>query len=99
VNIAPLRRHPVVAFVALSYLLSWFMLPFGQFMAIGPLIAAVAVVAATEGLAGLRRLAGHALRWRVSWVWYAVDGGPHALVRPDHGVRRAHGQPARRTAR
>jgi membrane protease YdiL (CAAX protease family) len=75
VNIALLRRHPVVAFVALSYLLSWCMLPFGQFMAAGPLIAAVAVVAATEGLLGLRRLAGHVLRWRVSWVWYAVALG------------------------
>jgi membrane protease YdiL (CAAX protease family) len=75
VNIPLLRRHPLVAFVALSYLLSWFLLPFGQFMAAGPLIAALAVVAATEGRPGLRRLASHALRWRVPWIWYAVALG------------------------
>jgi membrane protease YdiL (CAAX protease family) len=67
-----LRRHPLAGFVALSYALSWCMLPFGTFVAAGPLVAAVIVVAATEGRAGLRRLAGHALRWRVSWVWYAA---------------------------
>jgi membrane protease YdiL (CAAX protease family) len=80
VNVTLLRRHPVVAFVALSYLLSWFMLPFGMFLPAGPLIAAIAVVAATDGLPGLRRLAGNALRWRVRWVWYAVAlGVPLAL--------------------
>ncbi len=79
-NVTLLRRHPVVAFVALSYLLSWFMLPFGMFLPAGPLIAAIAVVAATDGLPGLRRLAGNALRWRVRWVWYAVAlGVPLAL--------------------
>jgi membrane protease YdiL (CAAX protease family) len=80
VNIAIVRRHPVVTFVALSYLLSWFLLPFGQFMAAGPLVAAVAVVAVTEGLAGLRRLAGNALRWRVHWIWYAVALGVPVAV-------------------
>jgi uncharacterized protein len=70
-----LRRHPLAGFVALSYALSWCMLPFGTFVAAGPLVAAVIVVAATEGRAGLRRLAGHALRWRVRWVWYAAAVG------------------------
>lgn len=75
-----LRRHPLAAFVALSYLLSWCLLPVGDFVPAGPLIAAVAVVAATEGRPGLRRLASHALRWRVSWVWYAVALGVPAAV-------------------
>jgi membrane protease YdiL (CAAX protease family) len=70
-----LRRHSLAAFVALSYALTWCMLPVGTYVAAGPLVAAVIVVAATEGRPGLRRLAGHALRWRVRWVWYAAAVG------------------------
>jgi membrane protease YdiL (CAAX protease family) len=70
-----LRRHPLMGFVALSYALTWCLLPIGTFVAVGPLLAAVLVVAATEGRPGLRRLAGHALRWRVRWVWYAAAVG------------------------
>jgi uncharacterized protein len=80
VHLTLLRRHPVAAFVALAYLLSWCTLPLGEFMAAGPLVAAVVVVAATEGRPGLRRLAGHALRWRVGWVWYLVALGVPVLV-------------------
>jgi membrane protease YdiL (CAAX protease family) len=65
----------MAAFVALSYALTWCMLPVGTYVAAGPVVAAVTVVAATEGRPGLRRLAGHALRWRVRWVWYAAAVG------------------------
>jgi membrane protease YdiL (CAAX protease family) len=65
-------RHPVVAFVVLAYAISWCMLPFGTFIAGGPLVAAVLVTALVDGWRGLRRLGGRIVRWRVSWVWYAA---------------------------
>jgi uncharacterized protein len=65
-------RHPVVTFVVLAYAISWCMLPFGTFIASGPLIAAVLVTALVDGWRGLRRLGGRIVRWRVSWVWYAA---------------------------
>ncbi len=30
------------------------------------------MVLLTEGLRGLRRLGARLIRWRVSWVWYAL---------------------------
>ena len=38
----------------------------------GPLLAAVAMVSRTSGLAGLREFLGQALRWRVGIQWYAA---------------------------
>lgn len=65
-------RHPMIAFVLLAYAISWCMLPFGTFVAGGPLIAAVVVAALVDGWRGLRRLGGRIVRWRVGWVWYAA---------------------------
>jgi lactobin A/cerein 7B family class IIb bacteriocin len=39
---------------------------------LGPLVAAIIVVAAGSGTAGLRALFGQLLRWRVRPVWYAI---------------------------
>jgi membrane protease YdiL (CAAX protease family) len=98
-NIPVLRRHPVAGFVVLAYALSWCLLPMGQFMAAGPLLAAVAVVSAVEGRQGLRRLASHALRWRVRWVWYAVAlGVPLAVSLGTIAGNAALGGPAPSTA-
>jgi membrane protease YdiL (CAAX protease family) len=68
-----LRRHPLPAFFALTYLLTWaLVLPFGVFFTAGPLLAAVLVVGLTQGRAGLRELFGRLVRWRVSWIWYGL---------------------------
>ena len=79
-----LRRHPLVAFFVLSYLLTWSLVPVGSFFTPGPLLAAVIVIALTEGRPGYRRLWSRLTRWRVSWVWYALAVGVplsvHALT-------------------
>jgi hypothetical protein len=43
------QAHPLVAFFALAYLISWSVVPFGLFFTPGPLIAALIVVPLTQG--------------------------------------------------
>ncbi len=69
------RRHPLVAYFVLTYALTWEVLPLGIFGATGPLLAALIVIAITEGRAGLRDLGSRMIRWRVGWYWYAVAIG------------------------
>ena len=66
------RRHPLVAFFVLSYVLAWGALPWDSFWAFSPLLSALVVVSIAEGLPGLRRLGSRLIRWRVAWWWYAV---------------------------
>ena len=70
-----LRRHRVAGFFVLAYALAWGAIPWNSFFAPGALLAAVIVVLATEGLPGLRQLGARMIRWRVSWVWYALAIG------------------------
>jgi membrane protease YdiL (CAAX protease family) len=67
-----LRRHPVVTFFLLAYVLTWAAIPWDSFNVPGVLVAALLVVFWTEGLPGLRTMGSRLIRWRVSWVWYAV---------------------------
>jgi uncharacterized protein len=67
-----IRRHPVVTFFLLAWALSWALIPWGGFFAPGVLVSALLVVGMTEGLAGLRAMGSRLIRWRVSWVWYAL---------------------------
>jgi uncharacterized protein len=67
-----IRRHPVLTFFLLCYALSWGALPWDSFFAPGVLIAALIVVSLTEGVAGLRAMGARLIRWRVSWIWYAL---------------------------
>jgi len=69
------RQHPTITFFVLAYALSWWALPFGSFLPLGPLVAALMVLAVTEGWAGLRDLGSRMIRWRVGWYWYAVAIG------------------------
>jgi CAAX protease family protein len=75
-----LRRHRIVAFFVLAYFLAWGAIPWNSFLAPGALLAALIVVGLTEGLAGLRALGSRLIRWRVSWVWYALAIGVPLLV-------------------
>jgi membrane protease YdiL (CAAX protease family) len=74
-----IRKHPLVAFFVLAYALSWWPwplyaagIPGEPFLAFGPLLAAVIVIALTAGRHGLRALVARMFRWRVGWRWYAV---------------------------
>jgi membrane protease YdiL (CAAX protease family) len=80
----PLLAYMVLAF-GIAWLImvpmalgSWGLIPFSAstplllFMGYGPTIAAVAVTAAIDGGAGVRRLLGRLLIWRVGPQWYAA---------------------------
>jgi len=73
------KRHPLATFFILAYALSWWawiLYAFGLFpnpiASFGPFLAAIVVLALTEGKAGLLGLFRRMVRWRVSPGWYAV---------------------------
>jgi len=77
-----LRQHRLAAFVILVALLeaAAFMARLGReatpfVLVLIPTIVAVAVTAAVDGSAGLKRLFGRTVRWRVGWRWYAAAVG------------------------
>jgi membrane protease YdiL (CAAX protease family) len=73
------KRHPLVAFFVLTFLLSWWPwrlhtfglmpMPVASF---GPFIAALVVLAVTEGKAGILGLLRRMIRWRVGLGWWVV---------------------------
>ena len=73
----------------LSYALAWWAWPLYEvgiwpeqtFFAIGPLLAALIVIAIAEGRPGFRDLGARIIRWRVAWYWYAVAIGFPLAVR------------------
>jgi uncharacterized protein len=90
------RRHPLAAFLILTYSLSWALwIPLAIFRdaASGPygpitlllgsnIPSAVAIVLTAVGLgkSATRKLLGRLLIWRVGWRWYLVLLAPTALV-------------------
>jgi hypothetical protein len=70
-----IKRHRIVVFFVLAYVLTWWAIPWNSFFVPGVLLAALIVVTITEGLSGLRALGSRLIRWRVSWVWYALAIG------------------------
>jgi membrane protease YdiL (CAAX protease family) len=69
---ASIKRHPLTAFFVLAFALTWWTVPLGTFMAAGPLLAALIVVAVVDGRHGLQQLWSSMVRWRVGWRWYAA---------------------------
>jgi uncharacterized protein len=77
--LAIVRRHPLMTFFILAYALSWWawiLYALGLFpnpiASFGPFLAAIVVLALTEGKAGLVGLLRRMIRWRVAPGWYAV---------------------------
>ncbi len=91
-----MKRHPVIAFYILAFVISWLgWLPqmlyarglflfdsplFNILGGVGPALAAVAVLLAGGDRAGVRALFGAIVQWRASWVWYAIAFGFWPLV-------------------
>jgi membrane protease YdiL (CAAX protease family) len=76
---ALVRRHPLPTFFILAYALSWWawiLYALGLFgnpiASFGPFLAAIVVLALTEGKVGLLGLVRRMVRWRVAPIWYAV---------------------------
>jgi CAAX protease family protein len=83
------RRSPLVSFFILTFALCWglgailkgtlILAPDGSFIS-GILIAAVTVIALTDGRAGLKDLGHRMARWRVTPIWYAVVLGLPVVI-------------------
>src|SRR5919107_852397 len=69
------KRHPIITFFVLTYVIAWGFVPFGSFGAVAPLVAALIVIPLTQGWAGLKELGLRMIRWRVRWYWYAAAIG------------------------
>ncbi len=77
------RRHPLITFFALAYGLSWWpsLIDPHSILPLGPLAAAVMVLAVTGGWPAVRRFFRAILAWRVALPWYLfVLGLPAALA-------------------
>jgi uncharacterized protein len=73
------RRYPLTTFFVLACALSWWpwilysagLLP-NPIVGFGPFLAALVVLAMTEGKSGVTRLLRRMVRWRIGLQWYAV---------------------------
>jgi uncharacterized protein len=93
--ISLVKRHPVVTFFVLTFVIGWGLIPIWTFQAGSPLIAALIVVPLTQGVAGLKRLGLRIIRWRVRWYWYVVAiGVPLAVIGLTVGLNVALGASA-----
>jgi CAAX protease family protein len=76
------RRHPLIVFFVLAYLLTWWIYPLlkfspllGIFGLFGPALAAIIMAAVTGGKPGVKALLSRVVRWRVGLPWYLIALG------------------------
>jgi len=70
------KRYPLTTFFILAYALTWWFIPIaGDPLAHGPMLAAIIVLAFSEGKAGLKELFRQVTHWRVGWRWYLIAPG------------------------
>jgi uncharacterized protein len=76
------RKHPLIAFFVLAYLLTWWIYPLlrfspllGIFGLFGPALAAIIMAAVTGGKSGVKALLSRVVRWRVGLPWYIIALG------------------------
>ena len=76
---AVMKTYPLTSFFLLAYALSWWawiLYAVGNFAnpiaSFGPFLAAVIVLALTQGRAGVMRLFRRMVLWHVGVGWYAV---------------------------
>ncbi|HEU5484602.1 MAG TPA: type II CAAX endopeptidase family protein [Microlunatus sp.] len=82
-----MRKFPVLSFVVLAYLLTWWVYPLmrytpliGMLGLFGPALAAIIVTALTGGRSGVHVLLRRTVHWRIPLPWYLVAIGlPAAL--------------------
>ncbi len=74
-----LRRHTLVAFFVIAFVLSWYSwivaLIRGRTSGpnpLGPVVAGIIVTAIVSGRSGLREFFSRIVRWRVGIKWYAI---------------------------
>lgn len=74
-----LRRHELLLFFSLAYLLSWWSAPLSQGSLIphGPSLAAIITLAVVQGKPGLRAFWRRCTNWRAGW-WYLI--GPAIIA-------------------
>src|SRR5215218_10094731 len=105
-----LRRHPLVTFFLLVFIITWVVwVPrasgaplgvVGQAWTWAPAIAALLAAALTGGRGALRELGARLVRWRVGWKWYlVVILGPAAFSLVVAGIYTLFGAPGLRRHR
>jgi membrane protease YdiL (CAAX protease family) len=74
-----MRRYPLITFFVLAFVLSWwpwilysYDLAPNPIVGFGPFLAAMVVLAVTEGKSGVIGLLRRMVRWRVGLQWYAA---------------------------
>ena len=82
-----MRKHRLIAFFVLAYLLTWWIYPLlkfspllGIFGLFGPALAAIIMAAVTDGKAGVKALLGRVVLWRVGLQWYVIALGLPTLL-------------------
>ena len=86
-KVETVERHPVIAYVVLAFVLTWWMFPLLQISPLlgllglfGPALAAIIMAAILSGRSGVKDLLKRVLRWRVRVRWYVVALGLPAVL-------------------